>query len=340
MQQIPAKAPRDLTIDGFRACAALGVVFAHAIAYRFGAAHFPGSHYLQRLADPLAQTSVQIFFVISGFIITTLLLREQRENGRFSLPAFYARRTFRIIPPLALMIVAIVTLDAVGYIQLHGSSLLSSVTFTCNLGFVDCQWWVAHTWSLAVEEQFYLCWPLLLLLAPSRTAILVAGIGALLAAFLIAPLAWHSNYISFACIGAGALVASSQRALASVEKFAHILPWLAAIVLLVLGPLFIPPKPMQVLMPAVVVYVIFAGRQLAPVRSVLALPVFQVLGLASYSLYLWQQVFLAKPELYVGAPPPLWLLPVVVAASVILVEQPFIRLGHMVSRRAWRPRSA
>lgn len=333
MQHAPANPTRDRTLDGFRAAAALGVVIAHAIAYRFGGTAFPGSHYLQRLADPLAQSSVQIFFVISGYIITTLLLKEERLNGHFSLPAFYVRRTCRIIPPLALVIATTVTLAAFGYIRLDAPSVVAATTFTCNVGVVECQWWVAHTWSLAVEEQYYLLWPLLLLLVPSRTAILVAGIISLLATFLIAPLAWHSNYISFACIGAGALVASSEKVLSAIARLSHILPWIAAVALLLIGPLYIPAKAMQFLMPAIVVYVVFAARELAPVNALLRLQCFQAIGAASYSLYLWQQLFLAKPETYLAEPLPLWILPIVVAGSVFFVERPFIRLGHILSKR-------
>ena len=90
---------RDKTIDGFRAVAALGVVFAHLVDYRFGT--IAALHYPQRLADPLAETSVDVFFVISGYIITTLLIKERAETGRITISAFYIRRICRIIPPLA-----------------------------------------------------------------------------------------------------------------------------------------------------------------------------------------------------------------------------------------------
>src|SRR6059058_3986530 len=140
---------RDRTIDGFRAIAALGVVVAHAVTYRFVNASLPGLHYLQRIADPLAQTSVQLFFVISGYIITTLLLDEEQKRGRISVRAFYVRRVCRIIPPLAALFACVLVTRYFGLIALDDPSLLSSATFTCNLGLVNCGWWVAHTWSLS-----------------------------------------------------------------------------------------------------------------------------------------------------------------------------------------------
>jgi peptidoglycan/LPS O-acetylase OafA/YrhL len=322
---------RDRTIDGFRAMAALGVVVAHAVDYRFARASFPGLHYLQRIADPLAQTSVQLFFVISGYIITTLLLGEEAKRGRISIPAFYIRRVCRIIPPLATLFLFILAARHFGMIELDNASLLSSATFTCNLGLVDCSWWVAHTWSLSVEEQFYLFWPMLLAFIPNRSVLLVVTIVSLLTLFAIAPLAVHSNFVSFACIGAGALYASHRPMRTAVTGVARGWAWLAAIVLLILGPLFVPAKPMQAAMPFLIVYVIFAGREIGFVRTPLAWKPVQLIGLSSYSLYLWQQVFLASPDLYRGVVLPICLLPLAVTASVLLIEQPFIRLGRRLS---------
>ena len=189
-----------------------------------------------------------------------------------------------------------------------------------------------------MEEQFYLLWPLLLSLFPNRRLILSATVSALLVCFLVAPFAWHSNFISFACIGIGALYASSDWLRSIVTRSASALPWLLTIAAVTLGPHFVPGKMIQTVMPMLILYLIFAGRELSFVRQILALRLVQLLGLSSYSLYLWQQIFLAKPELYHGAPLPLWLLPIVVTASVVLIEQPSIRLGRWLSQR-WSLRS-
>lgn len=208
----PGESPivRDKGIDGWRGIAASFVVFAHAITFRFVDLESAAVKILQRLVNPLAETGVQIFFVISGYIITTLLLREA-EHGRIKIASFYARRIFRILPPLLVYYLVIVALAVAGKIALPGSSLIASATFVCNTGIVDCDWWVAHTWSLAVEEQFYLGWPLLAaaLAAKARVqllsgVLLVCTIGAILQ-----PPVAHGNFTSFACIAAGALYASS-----------------------------------------------------------------------------------------------------------------------------------
>lgn len=324
---------RDKSIDGLRAFAALGVTLAHFMSFHLYGVAYPGAVYLWRLAGPLANTSVQIFFVISGFIITSLLMREEAERGRFSIAAFYVRRLCRIVPPLAVLFAALIALDAAGYIALHMPSLASAAAFTCNTGwFVDCQWWVAHTWSLAVEEQFYLGWPLLMLLLVRRTAFLVAGIALLLLVFALVPLQPHSNFIAFACIGAGALCATSAKLREALAAKASLAGLIATAALLVLGPILLPEKIGQAMMPFVIPYLIFASREVAAVRTMLSWRPVQAVGLASYSLYLWQQVFLARPDLYLK-PLPLWLLPVAVVLSVVLVEKPFIRLGRRLSGR-------
>lgn len=113
-------------------------------------------------------TGVDFFFVLSGFLITTLLLREQARNGRFSLSGFYWRRALRILPAYYL----VVTLVGAYYILLKGQDDLRPLwplyyAFTANFMASDIPM-LSPTWSLSVEEQFYLIWPLLLLCVPGR----------------------------------------------------------------------------------------------------------------------------------------------------------------------------
>ena len=324
---------RDQTLDGFRGLAALGVVIAHSINYRFLDVAMPGKIMFLRLAEPLAQTSVQLFFVISGFIITKLLLKEERARGRFSMQAFYLRRSCRIFPPIVAYFAALIALAWFNVIELDSASMITSAVFACNLGVVECQWWVGHTWSLAVEEQFYLLWPLILLLVPKRAPLLIGGLVVLLVGFLIAPLEWHSNYISFACISIGALCAVSTKLRSAIERSANIYLWFGAGLLLVVAPLYAPAKLMQLCVPFIIAYVIFSAGQLKVARSILSFGPLQIIAMASYSLYLWQQLFLAPPAFY-NELLPFWLLPVAVFLSVVLVEKPFIAIGRRLSSAA------
>lgn len=144
-------------LDGFRAVAALSVVFEHG-----------GYH-------PLLN-GVTAFFVLSGFLITTLLLRERETAGAVSLPAFYARRTLRIFPAYYACVIASFLIDYVAGQPWPASLTRSAAAYVVNYynafhGHPSTS--IAHLWSLGVEEQFYLVWPAVFILLTG------IGIGAL-----------------------------------------------------------------------------------------------------------------------------------------------------------------
>lgn len=156
----------DLTfradLQGLRAIAIMSVVFAHAGFYGFKGG-FVG---------------VDLFFVLSGYLISGLLVREFELNGRISFIRFYARRLKRLLPALIVMLVIMTSASLWFLSKIEAKSQLSSasfaVTWTSNLYFAFSNFnyfdelasrdLFLHTWSLAVEEQFYLVWPMLLLL--------------------------------------------------------------------------------------------------------------------------------------------------------------------------------
>lgn len=131
-------------IDGLRALAALAVFAGHANWIKGGG------------------IGVDVFFVISGFVITRVLSREFNSSGRISLPSFYLRRTLRLWPALIVCCAAFVWL-----VGLKQREWLPSVLYFSNFSRVESGYprVFSHTWSLAVEEQFYLIWPVVLLVA-------------------------------------------------------------------------------------------------------------------------------------------------------------------------------
>ena len=156
--------------DGFRGIGVLIVVFSH----------FPDvvDSGLYSVAWKLNQVSrigyvaLDIFFVISGFFITRLLLRERLKTGRISFSTFYARRALRIFPIYYLTIFVCYFLFNFG-----AWDTLSLLTYTFNFyhPFHPAPHPLEHTWSLSVEEQFYFFWPLLILLVPPRWLPMVTG---------------------------------------------------------------------------------------------------------------------------------------------------------------------
>jgi peptidoglycan/LPS O-acetylase OafA/YrhL len=105
---------------------------------------------------------VYIFFVISGFLITTLLLREVDEYGSIRLGRFYLRRAFRILPPVYAYIAVLGLLTIAGKIHLATGKVVAALCFYGNYTYRP--WPIDHFWSLGIEEQFYLFWPLALLI--------------------------------------------------------------------------------------------------------------------------------------------------------------------------------
>jgi peptidoglycan/LPS O-acetylase OafA/YrhL len=165
-------------LDGLRAVAVAIVMVYHA-----GVDAVPGD------------LGVTAFFVLSGFLITWLLLKEQKKTGRVSLRSFYLRRSLRIFPAYYAFIAISMVLDFLLDDPWSGFSIATAVTYTVNyrnafLGHIGP---IAHAWSLAVEEQFYLLWPFLMILL-SRKQKLRSG----LIAIIVGVCAWRSLlYLGF-----------------------------------------------------------------------------------------------------------------------------------------------
>jgi peptidoglycan/LPS O-acetylase OafA/YrhL len=170
-------------LDGLRALAVLCVIFFHA------------EHTYVRGGN----IGVQVFFALSGFLITSILLREYSDKGRISYRGFYVRRAARLGPAL-LIVLACASLYAflVGG-QLGHDSLTGAVA--ALLYVANWVWAAGHplgvlapTWSLAVEEQFYLLWPLcltLILRRWGRGGVVVASLAGCVAALALRLLLWH-----------------------------------------------------------------------------------------------------------------------------------------------------
>lgn len=164
-RQAPELSNRHLpALDGIRGLAVLMVV-----AYHVGYVLRPTGTGLPKSYAPGGFAGVDVFFVLSGFLITGLLLQERERRGSISFRRFYARRAFRLLPALGLLLLA--HLAYVVYeglpLRREAEALLSVTSYASNISqslhlFIPTE--LGHTWSLAVEEQFYLVWPSLLVL--------------------------------------------------------------------------------------------------------------------------------------------------------------------------------
>jgi peptidoglycan/LPS O-acetylase OafA/YrhL len=161
---VPAEAggARIASLDGLRAISILAVIFAHLL----GTQNFLPAN-LSRTIGDFGNLGVRVFFIISGYLITSLLFQEAAKTGRISLKGFYLRRTFRIFPAFYCYLAILAIIGALGVIPLGVADVLHAATYTVN--YVHGRsWYIGHLWSLSVEEQFYLLWPAALLLLPAH----------------------------------------------------------------------------------------------------------------------------------------------------------------------------
>lgn len=154
-----APATRLAYIDGWRVLAIMLVFLDHLGANREIGAFYEASPI--GFISQYGETGVFIFFFISGYVVSRACLAEVESSGAFSAPAFYARRFFRIVPPLMLYLAFCLALGAPGFIDFSPENFLSAALYLCNTTApgVSCNWYVGHTWSLAFEEQFYWLFP-------------------------------------------------------------------------------------------------------------------------------------------------------------------------------------
>src|SRR4051812_354276 len=154
------------TLDGWRAIAILGVMASHA-GHSYSEAYGRES-FFDRIAA--GTHGVNLFFAISGLLITSRLLEEWDNTGSVSLRRFYTRRAFRILPPALLYLACVALLGVFGFLPMVREEFLAATLFFRNylpviLGPNGAGFFTSHYWSLGVEEHFYLFWPALLLVA-------------------------------------------------------------------------------------------------------------------------------------------------------------------------------
>ncbi|MEZ4293381.1 MAG: acyltransferase [Polyangiaceae bacterium] len=355
--QKPQDAARIQSLDGLRAVSILLVIYGHArVTYGFPGAD-PAESPLARL--DVAHFGVKVFFVISGFLITSLLIGELRKTGTVSLGAFYLKRTFRIFPPYYFYLLVALGISALGMGELPWSDALLAFTYTINYSH-DRAWLVGHAWSLSIEEQFYLVWP-----AVFRGLGTKKGPAAVLWVMALAPLlrvGWAyfvetkagRDMIDEAfptvadSIGTGCALALFRPRLHASERYLKVLasPVVPALAVgMIWLALWLDMRHAWVqwaigetglnLTIAILVdrYVRYPD---GPVGRVLNFRPVAFIGMVSYSLYLWQQPFLRGIE--AGKVPPWWqqfpvnvgLSFVVAVGSYYLIEKPFLRLRGRV----------
>lgn len=330
------------SLDGLRAIAAFLVVFYHV-----GMAWAPGG------------LGVLAFFVLSGFLITWLLLKEEEKSGTISLKSFYVRRSLRIFPAFYAYWILVSAAELLTHKRFVVAQAVSSFFYVNNYYQAihgDPNTSLSHTWSLGVEEQFYLLWPLLFLLLKStrsRLRFLLAAIVviALYREALVFLVHRDQGYVYEAFdtradhLFTGCLLAVALRAGVWTDLWRRLCStwWLMALTVgllalssaagLQLGSTYrdavgfvVDPLLVAVLIVQTIAYP-SVGLGVA-----LNWGWMRYLGTISYSVYLYQQIVMGPITKRLGSWPRLSvfvaILAVILAASASywIVEQPFLRL--------------
>ncbi|HEU5352770.1 MAG TPA: acyltransferase [Terracidiphilus sp.] len=290
------------TLDGWRGIAILLVLASHVTMGVLG----------HPVSIPFGVHGVTIFFVLSGYLITTKLMEEQARTGRISLRRFYLRRFFRLMPAAWLyLLVAVAIVGAASVtVQTHAEAIVASLLFFRN--YLDLHgrlqdtgqfWLTAHFWTLSMEEQFYLLWPGVMVLAGLRKArwvalVLASGLAlyrfshehALLQATF--QVRYESQY------HADALLLGCAAALLLPQIRVYLRGWMVwplAVILVWCGLRYSDLIPFG---ESVVIALLLCVTSLNPKTAISRLLDWRPLayiGTISYSLYLWQQLFLFFP---------------------------------------------
>jgi peptidoglycan/LPS O-acetylase OafA/YrhL len=339
-------------IDGLRAIAVLLVVIHHA---------FPPSL-------PGGFIGVDLFFVISGFLISTIIF-QNLQQGTFSFLDFYKRRVKRIFPALCLVLIASFvygwsTLLPADYKQL-GKHMAAGAAFVSNFAFWNESGYfdggsrlkpLLHLWSLGVEEQYYIFWPLIVLLLWKRKLnLLTVCVVLFVLSFAInmvtvknnAVAAFYSPLSRFWELLIGSMLAyttlnavkNKQQAISSATSN-NAAAWAGAL-FLAIGVYFINPERrfpgFWALFPTLAAYLLIkAGPQAWFNRKVLSNRALVWVGLISFPLYLWHWPLLVFAELHEGKTPSTEIRLAMIAMGIVLawltyrlVERP-IRFGKLV----------
>jgi peptidoglycan/LPS O-acetylase OafA/YrhL len=330
------------SLDGMRGFCILLVLASHTV----GSSNFPRFYFL----GGLAAIGLVVFFVLSGFLITTVLMREQARTGTISLKNFYIRRFLRIFPVAYLYIGVIALLSFLGIIGLRPHDLAFAISYLMDFHH-DRAWYLGHLWYLTVEEQFYLLWPATVTIlgfrrgcflafaglvfipftritisrlvptmspsfdVPGGTASILTGcVLALSFQWMTTKRAFASNVFSILLLGAVALRLYTWNHGYTVHGFSYVINILVA--LAVFRCIAVPDDRL--------------GR-------ILNSKALMFVGGLSYSIYVWQQLFL--PPIPPGSSFPLNLLAALATAlcSYYLIERPCLNLKKRFTRTVFGP---
>jgi peptidoglycan/LPS O-acetylase OafA/YrhL len=343
------------SLDGWRAVAILSVILYHSMLHTSGVVS-------TAWAWRYGYHGVDIFFAISGLLITTKLLQEETATARISLRSFYMRRIFRILPAALAYLLVIAGLSMLRYIHVSVAEWFASLFFYRNYSSLFLgqdgwyPWFTTHFWSLSLEEHFYLILPALLVFTRGKTRIAtLAAICVAVAGHRYVTLlhrewfaVWFHTDVRLDALMFPALLAVLSQSKAYAGFFNTLVTRWQFVILPALAFFVwwreasaLQATAIAVLMPCMVLGTVLKPASL--LTRLLEWTPLRWIGRISYSLYLWQQLFFTQ-RFYLWRPLgrleawPLNLCLTFLAAtlSYYALERPLIRVGHRLTARASR----
>lgn len=350
-------ARRIPSLDGLRAVSIALVLWGHAAGTR-GFIHLAKTweHFLD-----FSEIGVRVFFVISGYLISTLLFREQEQAGSISLGRFYFRRTMRIFPAYYALLAVVGVLVATREAAVMPGDFLHALTYTTNYHAIR-SWYVGHTWSLSVEEQFYLLWPATVALLGRSGAVFGAAAVMVLVPILRVvswrmipesrPLIGETFQTTADAIAAGCLLAGARDWLRGDWLWTRLMHartwWVVPLATILLSRLRDHPSvdlSLGMTLTNIGIAWTIDRSLVRPDRDLGRLlnwaPAVFV-GTMSYSLYLWQQLFLNRRSTAAWCAFPTNVILAVVCAwlSYHWIERPMLALRQRIEPRLMVKRRA
>ncbi len=298
---------------------------------------------------------VNIFFIISGFLITSLLIAEEEKNNSINLKNFYIRRTLRIFPAYYFLLLVYFILEINNIINIPKIAWLTSITYTKYFFNNVNDWYTGHTWSLCVEEHFYLFWPFLFTKGKRfrNISLFILILVPIFYRFYLNlrfpdDSFWSHRFNIFSRIDAiafGCLFAIyKERILEIINKRWNLVLVVSFIVIMIFN-YFDNKLPQEHIVKEI--YYLFGGTygtvaNLA-IACIMIVSVFgpksswwyiflnnkylNYIGILSYSIYLWQEIFINDTSLMINHfPLNLLFIPLAALFSYYVIEKPFLKL--------------